>query len=62
VYCRDRRKEREQRTRGKEDISRVIEDRRQKEKKAKTPPKSYSASQRSRSTSRSAEHHTIHAS
>ncbi|XP_071008691.1 splicing regulatory glutamine/lysine-rich protein 1 isoform X3 [Oncorhynchus clarkii lewisi] len=48
---RDRRKEREQRTRGK-DISRVIEDRRQKEKKAKTPPKSYSASQRSRSTSR----------
>ncbi|XP_020312836.1 splicing regulatory glutamine/lysine-rich protein 1 isoform X1 [Oncorhynchus kisutch] len=49
---RDRRKEREQRTRGKEDISRVIEDRRQKEKKAKTPPKSYSASQRSRSTSR----------
>ncbi|XP_070298812.1 splicing regulatory glutamine/lysine-rich protein 1 isoform X3 [Salvelinus sp. IW2-2015] len=52
VYCRDRRKEREQRTRGNEDISRVIEDRRQREKKAKTPPKSYSASRRSRSTSR----------
>ncbi|XP_041754481.1 splicing regulatory glutamine/lysine-rich protein 1 isoform X4 [Coregonus clupeaformis] len=48
---RDRRKEREQRTRGKEDVSRIIEHR-QKEKKDKTPPKSYSASRRSMSTSR----------
>ncbi|XP_010876360.2 splicing regulatory glutamine/lysine-rich protein 1 isoform X1 [Esox lucius] len=50
---RDRRKDREEKRRAKDDVSRVIkEDRRQRGKKGKTPPKSYSTFRRSRSTSR----------
>ncbi|KAG7476958.1 hypothetical protein MATL_G00088330 [Megalops atlanticus] len=48
----DRRKEKDGKWRGKEASSREKDERRQRDKKGRTPPKSYSASRRSRSTSR----------
>ncbi|KPP78367.1 splicing regulatory glutamine/lysine-rich protein 1-like [Scleropages formosus] len=49
---RDRRKEKDGKSRGKEESFRDKDERRQKEKRGKTPPKGYSGSRRSRSTSR----------
>ncbi|XP_061118862.1 splicing regulatory glutamine/lysine-rich protein 1 isoform X3 [Conger conger] len=51
-YTRDRRKDKDGKTRGKEVSSREKEERRPRDKKGRTPPKSYSSSRRSRSTSR----------